>query len=67
MKKSQLKQLIKEEILKVLSESENQTNGLFYSDDSKIAPNFIKQTVYGKPVGKIKFKINSLLAQILFS
>lgn len=58
MKKSQLKQIIKEEINKVLTE--NQTKGPFYSDDSKIAPNFIKQTVYNKPVGKIKFKTNQI-------
>ena len=41
MKKSELKQIIKEEIRNVLNERQ-----VFYSDDSKIDPRFIKQTKY---------------------
>ena len=59
MKKSQLKQIIKEEIQKVLDKQQ-----AFYSDDSQIAPGFIKQTKYNKPVGNILFKINKLPTEI---
>jgi hypothetical protein len=59
MKRSQLKQIIKEEIRNVLNERQ-----VFYSDDSKIDPRFIKQTTYGEPTGNILFKINTIPSEL---